>query len=144
MWHRWCPGCERCRQYPSHSRLCWHSRILVRTAGFDSPGSSYNTNKKLVQRKQEWCHNFKDSPYWLDQTVAEFPQRFVFVWSDAVSDHAFELIPGWQQTVIVQGEAGTLSRTVLNVVGFIQHQDLAWQVDIHLEKTLDAESHFIV
>ncbi|TNN63686.1 hypothetical protein EYF80_026104 [Liparis tanakae] len=36
------------------------------------------------------------------------------------------------QTVVVQSVAGTLPGTVLNVVGFVQHHDLAFQVDLHL------------
>lgn len=97
--------------------------------------------QKRIQRKHDSWDHFNMSPHWLDQTVAEVPQRFVFVWSDAVSDHAFELFPGQQQTVVVQGEAGALSRTVLNIMGFIQHEDLARQVDIHLEKTQNVKSH---
>lgn len=54
--------------------------------------------------------------------------------SDVVVDHAIQLIPGHQETLVVQCEAGTLPCTVLNVVGFIQHQDLACQVDLHLVK----------
>lgn len=53
-------------------------------------------------------------------------------WSDLVLDHALQLVPRRQETVVVYGEAGALSGTVLNVVGLIQHQDLAREVDIHL------------
>lgn len=93
-----------------------------------------HNKQKGIQRKCDACHLFKVSPHWLDQTVAEVRQRLVFGLSDVVFDHALQLIPGWQETVIAYAEAGTLSCTVLNVVGLIQHQDLAWQVDIHLEK----------
>lgn len=89
--------------------------------------------QKGVKRKRVTCHNFKVSPHWLDQTVAEALQMLVLGLSDVVSDHALQLVPRRQETVVVYGEAGALSCTVLNVVGFIQHQDLAWQVDIHLE-----------
>lgn len=54
--------------------------------------------------------------------------------SDIVVDHAIQLIPGHQETLVVQREAGTLPCTVLDVVGFIQHQYLACQVDLHLVK----------
>lgn len=45
--------------------------------------------------------------------------------SDAVLDHAVQLVLGGQQTVVVHRAAGALPGTVLDVVGFIQHQDLA-------------------
>lgn len=52
--------------------------------------------------------------------------------SDVDFDHPIQLVPARQQTVVVQSEAGTLPRTVFNVVGLVQHQDLAGQVDIQL------------
>lgn len=59
----------------------------------------------------------------------------MFGFSDVVFDHALQLIPAQQQTVMVQCVAGTLSCTVLDVVSLIQNQDLSGQVDFHLVQT---------
>ena len=52
--------------------------------------------------------------------------------SDALVVHAVQLLYGLGQVVLVQGEAGTLPGTVLYVVGFVQHHNLASEVDFQL------------
>lgn len=54
--------------------------------------------------------------------------------SNVAVDHAIQVIYGCLQSVVIYSETGALSRTVFNVVGLVQNQDLACQVDLHLVK----------
>lgn len=54
--------------------------------------------------------------------------------SNVAFDHAIQVIYGPLQSVVIYSEAGALPRTVFNVVGLVQNQDLARQVDLHLVK----------
>lgn len=79
-------------------------------------------------------NKMKSLNHWLDQAIAEVPEWLVFGSPDVVADHAVKLILGHHQIVVVYSVAGTFPCTVLNVMGLIQYQDLACQVDLHLVK----------
>lgn len=53
---------------------------------------------------------------------------------DAVVDHDIELLSGSSELALGDPEAHGLPSTVLNVVGFIQNDHLAFEVYVHLKK----------
>lgn len=56
-----------------------------------------------------------------------------------VRDHAVQLVLGQIQEVVVQGVAGGFPGAVLDVVGLVQHHNLARQVDLQLVERGRAE-----
>lgn len=53
---------------------------------------------------------------------------------DAVVDHEIELLPGSLELALGHSVAHRLPSAVLDVVGFIQNDYLAFELNVHLKK----------
>lgn len=70
----------------------------------------------------------------LSKAAAEGQQRPVLISPNVVRHHSIDLISCQKQLGVIQGETGTLTGTVLDVMSLIQHYNLLLQINFHLAK----------